>query len=243
MAHGAGLLRRYLSSPLRIVAVLVVAIAASLGADHAFAMSMPEWPAEWSVAAFERLIRSWGMWGVAASIGLMVIHSFIPFPAEFVAIANGMVYGPVWGTAITWTGAMLGALLAFGLARKLGRPFVARMVLKKDWQRLDDWLARQGAAAVFFSRFIPVIAFNLINYAAGLTRISWTTFLWATGLGILPMTTLMVILGAQAEHLPWSVWLLLMAGGLVLWLVARRMLPWFVSAEVERLTDRGDRDS
>jgi len=30
------------------------------------------------------------MWGVIASILLMVAHSFIPFPAEFVAIANGM---------------------------------------------------------------------------------------------------------------------------------------------------------
>ena len=42
----------------------------------------------------------------------MVLHSFIPFPAEFLAIANGMVFGPVLGTVITWSGAMAGALLA-----------------------------------------------------------------------------------------------------------------------------------
>ena len=40
---------------------------------------------------------------------LMVLHSFVPFPAEFVAMANGMLYGPIWGTVITWSGAMLGA--------------------------------------------------------------------------------------------------------------------------------------
>jgi hypothetical protein len=39
------------------------------------------------------LIRSWGPWGIAGSIGLMVAHSFLPFPAEIVALANGMVYG------------------------------------------------------------------------------------------------------------------------------------------------------
>ena len=54
----------------------------------------------------------------------MVLHSFVPFPAEVVAMANGMLYGPLWGTLITWVGAMLGAYLAFGLARWLGRPFV-----------------------------------------------------------------------------------------------------------------------
>ena len=70
-----------------------------------------------SVAEVTRFIRSTGAWGVAAAIGLMVLHSFVPFPAEFVAVGNGMVYGPVWGTVITWVGAMLGALLADGLAR------------------------------------------------------------------------------------------------------------------------------
>ncbi|MEE8392980.1 MAG: redoxin family protein, partial [Rhodospirillales bacterium] len=45
-----------------------------------------------------------GAWGVGASIGIMVLHSFVPFPAELVAFANGMIYGPFWGTVITWTG-------------------------------------------------------------------------------------------------------------------------------------------
>jgi len=65
-----------------------------------------------SAQEFEATIRSWGAWGVVCSIGLMIAHSFLPFPAEFLAIANGMAYGPVWGAAITWTGAMLGAYLA-----------------------------------------------------------------------------------------------------------------------------------
>ena len=70
-----------------------------------------------SAGGFEETIQSWGAWGVFGSIGLMILHSFVPFPAEFLAMANGMVYGLLWGTVITWTGAMLGAYLAFGLAR------------------------------------------------------------------------------------------------------------------------------
>ena len=85
-------------------------------------LSVAAW---WSHAAgvaptskgIEAEIRSWGHWAVAASIGLMIAHSLVPFPAEFVIFANGMLSGPVWGVAITWTGAMLGAAFAFARAR------------------------------------------------------------------------------------------------------------------------------
>ena len=174
-----------------------------------------------SVQAFEETIQGWGVWGVLGSLALMILHSFVPFPAEFLAIANGMVYGPIWGTVITWSGAMMGAFLAFGLARALGRPFVEVMVAKKNWYVLDEWAATRGGRLVFISRFIPVIAFNLINYAAGLTRISWWTFAWATGIGILPLTTLMVVMGDRIETLAWELWLLLGAGALILWFVFR----------------------
>ncbi len=182
-----------------------------------------QWWSRLSVAEVTQFIRSTGAWGIAVAIGLMMVHSFIPFPAEFVAIANGMIYGPVWGTVITWVGAMLGALLAFGLARLLGRPFVHAVLAKPDWRTLDDWVARHGWGAVLVSRFIPVISFNLINYAAGLTRIPWWTFTWATAVGILPLTTLMVVLGDRLQTLPWQVWLVVFVVGLILWLVIRRI--------------------
>jgi uncharacterized membrane protein YdjX (TVP38/TMEM64 family) len=181
---------------------------------------------ELSVGAVEELIASWGMWAVACSIMLMVLHSFVPFPAELVAIANGMLYGPFWGTVITWAGAMLGAYLAFGLARWLGRPFVRQVVAPRHQDAIDRWALRQGGGALFLSRFVPVISFNLINYAAGLTAISWWTFTWATGLGILPLTFLMVLMGDRlwsGEAGPW-LWLLAAAllGWLLWWALVRR---------------------
>lgn len=166
-------------------------------------------------------IRGWGAWGVVASIGLMVMHSFVFFPAEIIAFANGMIYGVFWGTLITWTGAMLGASVAFGLVRRLGRPFAERMVAERHWEVLDDWAERNGWQVVLVARFIPVIAFNLINYAAGLTRLSWWQFLWTTGVGILPLTTLMVAMGDNIDMLGWELWLALVIAVILLWLTAR----------------------
>lgn len=167
------------------------------------------------------LIRSWGAWGVIGSIGLMVAHSFLPFPAEIIAIASGMVYGPIWGTVITWIGAMLGASTAFGLARLLGRPFVRRVLSSRHQQQLAVWSSEHGGTALLVGRLIPVIAFNLINYAAALTEISWWTFLWATGIGILPLTILLNVLGGQMLALPLWAWLALAGFAALVWLALR----------------------
>lgn len=171
---------------------------------------------DFSVRGVENTILAWGGWGVGVSIGLMVVHTFVPFPAELLAFANGSIYGLLWGTVITWAGAMLGALVAFGLSRVLGRPFLVLVVAERKLRRIDDWATSCGAYAIFFSRFIPVVAFNLINYAAGLSRVSWWTFTWATAVGILPMVVLMVLMGHQAELITWQAGLLLAACAVLL---------------------------
>jgi uncharacterized membrane protein YdjX (TVP38/TMEM64 family) len=119
---------------------------------------------------------------------------------------------------------MLGALLAFALSRLLGRPFVEVVLARRQLAWLDEWTGERAVHWIFLARFVPVIAFNLINYAAGLTAISWWTFIWTTALGILPMTVLMVTMGASAHQLDWQWWLVLMAGGFASWLLLRRWL-------------------
>lgn len=181
------------------------------------------WPT-FPLAKLERFIVDLGPWGVAASIGLMIVHSLVPFPAEFLAIANGVVFGPYWGTLITWTGAMLGALFAFGLARGLGRPFVMKVLSAEHTRSLDAGVARLGPDALLIGRFIPVISFNLMNYAAGLTSVSWWTFAWTTGVGILPLTVFMVLLGDRLDSASWQLWLVVFAAAGLVWYAAHLVL-------------------
>ena len=215
-------------SRIRILAGSLVVLALATAAVWVFTLS-DESPSlaglAFSAAEVEARIRSWGAWGVAGSIGLMVLHSFVRFPAEIVAMANGMIYGLVWGTVITWIGALLGAYLAFGLSRWLGRPFVLAMVARRHRRAVDRWADLQGGQALLISRLIPVISFNLINYAAGLTGVSWWTFTWATAIGIFPLTFLMVAMGAgltTGERGAWF-WLPFLAvAGLALWGMMRQ---------------------
>jgi len=171
-------------------------------------------------AAVAQFVRGFGVWGPVGAIGLMVLHSFVPLPAEVIALGNGMIFGPTLGVAVTWSGAMLGAILSFALARWLGLPFVRLVLSAQGWRRLQ-WLPRH-AGMLFAVRLVPVISFNLINYAAGLGGVGWWTFLWTTALGILPLTIVMVVLGHHMGSAPAWLWAGAAIAVLGSWLLWRR---------------------
>jgi len=175
----------------------------------------------------ESFAQAWGAWSAVASILLMVLHSFVPLPAEVIAIANGMLFGPILGIAITWAGAMMGAALSFAFARGIGRPLAKRLVSERRWRTIETWNARPST--LLLVRLIPVISFNLVNYATGVTGIGWWTFLWTTGLGILPITAASVIFGDRMMSITWPLWLLIAAGVVVLWLVWRFVAQRFAA--------------
>ena len=169
----------------------------------------------------ERFVRAWGAWSALASVALMVLHSFLPLPAEIIPIANGMLFGPLLGIALTWAGAMLGAVLSFALARGLGRGFVRLVVAEARFRRLERLSPRPGT--LLYVRLVPFISFNLVNYAAGLMGVPWWTFLWTTALGILPLTVAMVLLGGQILRAPLWSWIAAAAALLLLWLLLERL--------------------
>lgn len=168
------------------------------------------------VASF---VAGLGMWGALGSMLLMVLHSFMPVPAEVIAVANGLCFGPVWGATVTWSGAMIGAVAAFALARRLGRPFLCRIVPTSRRATLEQAVTRAGTLLLL--RLIPVVSFNLVNYAAGLAGAGWWTFLWTTALGILPLTILTAVLGARMFDITWPVWAAIGAAVAVLWFAGR----------------------
>jgi uncharacterized membrane protein YdjX (TVP38/TMEM64 family) len=197
--------------------VLAAAVAAALVIDGFDARLL-----SLTTADVESFAEAWGAWSAAASILLMVLHSFMPLPAEVIAIANGMLFGPVWGIVVTWIGAMLGAALAFAFARGIGRPIARRLVSERRWRAIESWNAHPST--LLLVRLIPVISFNLVNYAAGVTGIGWWTFLWTTGLGILPITAASVVFGDRMMSITWPVWLLIAVCVLALWGVWRAVL-------------------
>jgi uncharacterized membrane protein YdjX (TVP38/TMEM64 family) len=179
-----------------------------------------------SVEGMEAAIADAGVFAPLASMTLMVLHSLVPFPAEMLAVANGIIFGLVLGVFVTWAGAMLGALLAWWLARRFGQELVQKLLGEAKWKKLEGAMDTVGPRALILARLTPVISFNLVNYAAGIAGVPLWTFLWTTGLGILPITIASVLVGSHMVAAPWPFWAALFAvvAGLMLlhWRMSRR---------------------
>ncbi|HEY7490720.1 MAG TPA: VTT domain-containing protein [Candidatus Tectomicrobia bacterium] len=177
-----------------------------------------------------QLLGTTTLWLPLTLVGLMVLHTLIPLPAEVLALAAGMTLGPFWGVVTIWIGAMLGACLGFFLARALGQPFLQYVVAPQRLQRWQQRLCQADVSLLLALRLLPVISFNLINYALGLSTIGWWRFLWTTGVGIVPITVVVVVFGAHLGDwriltLITLVAVLIGVGGYLLWR-HRHPIPW-----------------
>lgn len=176
----------------------------------------------------ERLVARAGLWGPVLIITLMTVAVVAsPIPSAPIALAAGAAYGHLWGTLQVVIGAELGALIAFGLARVLGHDVLRRVF----GDRMDaGLLGSQTAltATVFASRLMPFVSFDMISYAAGLSRLHAWRFALATLAGIVPASFLLAHFGGEAVsgdlgRATWAVLGLGLVTGLpLLWIGTRR---------------------
>lgn len=178
----------------------------------------------------EMLVARAGLWGPVLIVTLMTVAVVAsPIPSAPIALAAGAAYGHVWGTVQVVIGSELGALIAFGLARVLGHDVLRRVF--RD--RVDaGLLGSQPAltATVFASRLMPFVSFDMISYAAGLSRLHTWRFALATLVGIIPASFLLAHFGGEAVsgdlgRATWAVLGLGLVTGLPLLWVAMRRRP------------------
>jgi uncharacterized membrane protein YdjX (TVP38/TMEM64 family) len=141
-------------------------------------------------------LRAFGPWAPVVSVALILGQAVVaPLPSFPLIYANGLLFGTLWGGLLSWTSVLASAALCFGLARLGGRPLVERAVSPAALRRADALFERYGVFAVLLARLTPVTAFDLLSYAAGLTRMRLVPFLVATAIGMTPATFLMAAAG------------------------------------------------
>jgi uncharacterized membrane protein YdjX (TVP38/TMEM64 family) len=152
------------------------------------------------LAGVREYLRSFGMWAPLVSAALMQVQAIVaPLPSFPLMYANGLLFGTLWGGLLSWASILLSAVLCFGLARLFGRPLVERVTSPAALAWADRHLTRYGPFALFLGRLIPLTAFDLLSYAAGLTRMRLVPFCVATGLGMTPS----IFLTAAAADIGW----------------------------------------
>lgn len=138
----------------------------------------------------ERLRQFGASHGVLLPLMYLVAWTVGPLflPGLPITLAGGVLFGPIWGVIYTALGSTCGAGLVFLVARYLARDWVAGKLAGTRLLSLDEKVARQGWKIVAISRLVPVFSYSLLNYAFGLTRISFWPYLGATFIFMLPST-------------------------------------------------------
>lgn len=167
-------------------------------------------------------IEAAGAWAYVLAPMLMMMVAILPIPAELPALMNGMIFGPWLGSLVTWGGALTGAMISFELSRRLGRPLAERFVPQARLAKADEIVLKGDWWGLLLPRFIPVIAFTALNWAAGLTPVTRWRFFWTTAVGILPGALIFTSSGAGLpillERFPVATWVvagLLLAYGVL----------------------------
>lgn len=122
----------------------------------------------------------------------LIVVTFLP--ATLVSIAAGALFGPLWGTLFSATGATIGALFAFLLSRYLFSDWV-KSHANRHSDKVVHCVNQEGWRFVAFVRLVPLFPYNLSNYLFGITSLSAVTFSWATLLFILPGTVARTYIG------------------------------------------------
>lgn len=148
------------------------------------------------------MLQGLGIWAPVAYIGLFTLLPAFFFPVAVLALAGGLLFGLWQGSLYTFIGAIANCSLMFFLARYAGRDKAEILIREKMspvWQqRLQDLNSGGGFLLLIILRLIPAVPYNLINYAFGLSAMSYPTYILASAIGIIPGTLAFINIGDKA---------------------------------------------
>lgn len=131
-----------------------------------------------------------------------VVTLLVPtlFPGPLLAGAGGLLFGAAVGAPLAILAVVLGATLAFSIARWLARDAVEHLQGPR-LRALRGWIGERGFLSVLYARLAPGVPYALVNYAAGLSPIRLRAFVAATALGTTPRTAAYAALGGSISDL------------------------------------------
>jgi uncharacterized membrane protein YdjX (TVP38/TMEM64 family) len=147
-------------------------------------------------------VQGLGLWGPVVFMLAYIVATVLMFPGAILTLGAGFIFGLVQGVIMISIASTLGATLAFFISRYFARDWVAKRIEgSPKFHALDQAVGKEGWKIVLLVRLSPIIPFNLLNYAFGLTRVSLRHYFFPTWLGMLPATVFYVYIGSLAGSL------------------------------------------
>lgn len=127
-----------------------------------------------------------GPWGPVLFVLLYIVAAVTLAPAFLLTVAAGAIWGVWKGSLLVFVAATLGGSAAYAVARRVaGTRWMVRLANEPRVAVVREAVTRGGAWVQFLLRLSPIVPFNLLNYALGLTRVPYRDFLVAM-VGMIP---------------------------------------------------------
>ena len=150
------------------------------------------------------VVQQWvwrmGPWGNIFFIFIYIGATLFLLPGTPFTILAAFLFGTLRGYIIMVVASNLAAASAFLIARYAARNRVEKMISQTGiFQRLFNMVEQNPLVSVVFVRLTPFFPFAINNYALGLTKISFWSYLLYSELVFIPMNAVL-ILGAFAIY-------------------------------------------
>lgn len=130
-----------------------------------------------SQESIRSFVTSFGAMAPLIFVGIQIIQVVLtPLSHYAVSLAGGYIFGTWTGFLLNWIGRVMGTSIAFFLGKKLGRPLIQKLVIKKNVERYDQY-ADRGAWLLFLAYFLPLFPDDELSYLAGISSMKARLFL------------------------------------------------------------------
>ena len=156
------------------------------------------------------------------------------------AVASGIVFGPIIGFLISSASTTLGGAVAFLSTRYIFHDFIKQR-FPEQIEMVNKGVEKEGAFYVFGLRMIPVIPFWTLNLAMGLTSMKVLSFTLATMLGMIPVLIILSYTGSQLGEIETFSVAAVFTPGVIMALALMASFPFIAKALLgltRRITNR-----
>lgn len=143
----------------------------------------------------ETYLEGFGIWTPIVYCAIYLVAVFIPYAGTTMTIVGGLLFPPLFGTALVITISSLGSVLPFLVSKKFGRKYIKAKIEKTKYKKYLDHTDKNSFMYVLYMRLLPLIPYELQNYIIGFVDISITKFIIVTFIGLLPGTFTLIYLG------------------------------------------------
>lgn len=170
---------------------------------------------------FSDFLATYGSLSILTFIAFQILQVVIAaIPGEFVQIAGGYIFGIFWGTVYSVIGILIGAMIAFFVARLLGKKMVYKLLPEKSLDRFTFLMnTRKSELIIFLLFLIPGLPKDILVYVAGLSPIRPLRFFSIYTIARMPGLIGSSIIGANLQDKNYFVAVLVFAVSCVLFLI------------------------